>query len=122
MQQLPPPADPPAPPTPARIGLLPAVFFVGNAVLAAGVMALGVRYDDQDRTPGLLVWVGVLMILPQWLVFALLRSWQASRNAAALRLASELNALSRRHGGVTGVIDVVEPMLPPEAAPRRDET
>lgn len=113
MLQLPPSAQ--QQPAPARASfLLPMAFGIINAALAAGVIVLGVRYDDRDQTPGLLVWVGVLMILPQWLVFALLRAWQTSRNAAALRLASELSTLAKRHGGVTGVIDVVEPMLPSE--------
>ncbi|MBL9102181.1 MAG: hypothetical protein JNL82_14550 [Myxococcales bacterium] len=115
MQQLPPSTEQqqPAPLSTRSSLLLPVVFGIINAVLAAGVIVLGVRYDDRDQTPGLLVWVGVLMILPQWLVFALLRAWQSSRNAAALRLAAELSTLAKRHGGVTGVIDVVEPMLPP---------
>lgn len=122
MKQLAPAESTESAPVPApRPGVLPIVFGLLNAALAAGVIILGVRYDDREQTPGLLVWVGVLMILPQWLVFALLRSWQASRNAAALRLAGELSALAKRHGSVTGVIEVVEPMLPSSPpADRRD--
>jgi hypothetical protein len=113
MQQLPPPNPQQLVQHSPRTSLLPLVFGIINAVIAAGVMALGVRYDDRDQTPGLLVWVGVILILPQWMVYALLRAWQASRNAAALRLASELSDLAKRHGSVTDVINVVEPMLQP---------
>lgn len=98
---------------------MPAVAMLFNFASAFLVIGLGVRYDDRDQTPGLLVWVGVLMILPTWLTLGLIRMYLQQRSTAALRMAVELADLAKRHGSTTDVINIVEPMLPSEI--RRDD-
>jgi hypothetical protein len=124
--------DPPRP----RGWVVPVVAGFANLLAALAILALGVRYDDQGKTPGTLVWVGVCMLLPGWMVAAILQRlkegrWERETREfrETLRLGRELAALAERPAVVeqvrgelersgrhslTGVVQVVERMLPPD--------
>lgn len=97
---------------PRRSSLATIVGAVGNVVIVLALLWLGVRYDDQQRTPGTLIWVAVLLVLPAWMRDLIL---PRRADAPALRMAQELNELSRRRR-ITDVVMQVEQQLPPSRA------
>lgn len=92
-----------------RSSLATIVGAVGNVVIVLALLWLGVRYDDQQRTPGTLIWVAVLLVLPAWMRELLLP--RRADPPPELRMAQELHELSRRRR-ITDVVVQLERELP----------
>lgn len=96
---------------------VPGTVGLGNIIVAVLVGAVGIRYDERGESPGLVVWVAILMMLPTWLVVLIVqRSGVFGKPPAPaiddsqidpelLKDIIELQKMARANGSVTGVLN-----------------
>lgn len=98
---------------------VPGTVGVGNIVIAILVGAVGIRYDERGESPGLVVWVAILMMLPTWLVVLIVQrsgifgkpppsQIDASQiDPELLEDLLELQKMAKSRGSTTGVLNTV---------------